>query len=147
MVIEVKMSHENKDTISALRSKGYRVTSQRLIVLDAVCENQGHTTIADILTSVNYMDSTIDPSTVYRALDVLRDAGLIIESDIEGTGKIYRVAGESGHHHLVCTSCGAILTIHQEDVAALITQVRNEYGFEIQTDHLVFNGVCKECQK
>lgn len=141
------MSHENKDYISALRSKGYRVTSQRLIVLDAVCENQGHATIADILVSVNNMDSTIDPSTVYRALDVLRDAELIVESEIEGTGKIYRVAGESEHHHLVCSACGAILTIHQEDVAPLIRQIRDEYGFEIQTDHLVFNGMCKVCQK
>lgn len=141
------MSHENKDYIRALRSKGYRVTSQRLIVLDAVCENQGHATIADILVSVNNMDSTIDSSTVYRALDVLRDAGLIVESEIEGRGKIYRVAGESEHHHLVCSVCGTILTIHQEDIAPIIRQIRNEYDFEIQTDHLVFNGMCKVCQK
>lgn len=140
------MSHENKDTISAFRDKGYRVTSQRLIVLDAVCENPGHATIAAILSSVDMMDSTIDPSTVYRALDVLRDVGLIVESEIEGTGKIYRVAGESEHHHLVCSTCGTILTIHQEDVATLIKEIRAEYGFEIQTDHLVFNGICQKCQ-
>ena len=141
------MSHENKDMIGALRSKGYRVTSQRLIVLDAICENQGHATIAEILISVNYMDSTIDPSTVYRALDVLQDAGLIVESEIEGTGKIYRVAGESQHHHLVCSTCGTILTIQQDDVLPLIQQLGEKYNFELQTDHLVFNGVCKICQQ
>ena len=140
------MSHEDKDYITALRTRGYRVTPQRLIVLDAVCEHQGHATVADILHSVNYMDSSIDPSTVYRALDVLRDAGLIVESEIDGKGKIYRIAGEADHHHLVCVSCGAMLTIHQHDVNPLIEHLRDEYSFKLQTDHLVLNGVCKDCQ-
>lgn len=141
------MSHENKDYIEALRARGYRVTPQRLIVLDAVCEHQGHATVADILAGVNYMDSTIDTSTVYRALDVLRDAGLIVESEIEGTGKIYRIAGESDHHHLVCVSCGTILMAQQVDIKPLIRHFREVYHFELQTDHLIFNGLCRNCQK
>ena len=92
------MTHEEKDYITILRSNGYRVTPQRLIVLDAVCEYTGHATLADIQATVNDMDSTIDRSTIYRALDVLREVGLIVESEIENVGKIYRVAGESDHH-------------------------------------------------
>lgn len=140
------MTHENKDYIEALRSKGYRVTSQRLIVLDAVCEHQGHATIGDIQASVNDMDPSIDRSTIYRSLDVLRDAGLVVESEIEGTGKIYRIAGESDHHHLACISCGKVLTIPQTDVEPLLNHFLETYGFEVQTDHLVLNGLCQDCQ-
>jgi len=140
------MTHENKDYIEALRSKGYRVTPQRLIVLDAVCASQGHATIADIHATVNHMDNTIDRSTIYRALDVLRDSGLIVESEIEGTGKVYRIAGESDHHHLVCSHCGKILTIQQDSIVPLFFHFQQEFGFQVQTDHLVFNGLCKDCQ-
>ena len=140
------MTHENKDTLTALRSKGYRVTPQRLIVLDAVCACGGHATIADIQRSVNYMDDTIDRSTIYRALDVLCDVGLIVESDIDSEGKIYRIAGESTHHHLVCTACGQVQTIPQSAIMPLLKQFQASYQFELATDHLVFHGLCEGCQ-
>ena len=139
------MSHEEKDYIKALRTKGYRVTPQRLIVLDAVCIHQGHATIGDIQASVKDMDCTIDRSTIYRSLDVLREVGLIVESEIEGTGKVYRVAGEATHHHLVCLGCGKELTIHQQDIEPLLNHFLVQYGFKVQTDHLVFNGFCSDC--
>src|SRR5690606_14295725 len=140
------MSHEEKDYITALRTKGYRVTSQRLIILDAICDHQGHATIADIQGSVNQMDNSIDRSTIYRSLDVLKEVGLVVEAEIEGIGKIYRIAGESNHHHLVCISCGKMFTIHQSDVEPLLQNVLDKYGFEIQTDHMIFNGFCGDCK-
>lgn len=140
------MSHEDIDYISALHSRGYRVTSQRLIVLDAVCEHQGHATITDIHASVKHMDDSIDRSTIYRSLEVLREVGLIVEADMEGVGKIYRIAGESNHHHLVCIVCGNILTIQQNDVEPLLQYLQDTYGFAVQIDHLVFNGYCSPCQ-
>ncbi|MBZ0301759.1 MAG: transcriptional repressor, partial [Anaerolineae bacterium] len=73
------MTHENSDYIQVLHEKGYRVTPQRLIVLDAVCACQGHATLADIHARVMDMDPTIDRSTIYRALSVLQKVGLIVE--------------------------------------------------------------------
>jgi Fur family ferric uptake transcriptional regulator len=141
------MTHEDKDYIQALRSRGYRVTPQRLIVLDAVCAHQGHATLADIQAKVHDMDPTIDRSTIYRTLDVLREVGLIVESEVGETGKVYSVAGEADHHHLVCLSCGAVLTVDGDAIAPLLSHIRDAYGFEVQTDHLVFNGVCEVCRR
>jgi len=141
------MTHEEKDYITILRSKGYRITPQRLIVLDAICEHNGHATLADIQSTVNHLDSTIDRSTIYRALDVLREVGLIVESEIENIGKVYRISGESDHHHLVCVSCGTVLSISHDSAEPLLQHLLKEYGFELLADHLVFNGLCKDCQK
>jgi len=140
------MTHENKDYIEMLRSKGYRVTPQRLIVLDAVCALDGHAMLPQILLTVNAMDDTIDRSTVYRALDVLQEVGLIIESDLVNEGKIYRVAGESNHHHLVCLSCNNVSTISSEELDPLFVQIRDKYDFSVQAEHLVLKGLCKDCQ-
>lgn len=139
------MTHEEKDYIHILRSNGYRVTPQRLIVLDAVCAHQGHATLADIQAIVNDMDPTIDRSTIYRALDILSEVGLIVESEIATSGKVYRIAGESHHHHLVCRVCGNVLTIDAESIAPFFQHLQDAYGFEVQADHLIFNGVCKKC--
>lgn len=141
------MTHENKDYISALHSRGYRVTLQRLIVLDAVCEQGDHATLADIQATVYDMDPTIDRSTIYRALDVLKEVGLIVESEIGETGKVYSIAGEANHHHLVCLSCGKVITVAGNTIKSLFESFEEEYGFAVQADHLVFNGLCANCRE
>lgn len=139
------MTHENQDYIQALHAKGYRVTPQRLIVLDAVCAHQGHATLADIQAAVNEMDPTIDRSTIYRALDVLKEVGLVVESEISESGKVYRIAGESDHLHLECLACHQILTVRLDAISAFLQHFRDTYGFDVQADHLVLKGFCQSC--
>lgn len=139
------MSHEGKDYIQILHSRGYRVTSHRLIVLDAICELAGHATIADIRAKVNALDNTISLSTVYRALAVLTDAGLVVESEIQDGHKVYRIAGEAKHHHLICQSCGSVQTIAQEVLTPLLQAILADYGFTVIADHLGLKGFCCLC--
>jgi Fur family transcriptional regulator, ferric uptake regulator len=141
------VSHENRDYVEILRSRGYRVTSQRLIVLDAVCELQGHTTLADIQAKVMNMDPSIDRSTIYRALDVLCAVGLVVQSEIGDQGKVYKIAGESDHHHLVCQVCGAVITVPHAVLAPLLVTIRYEYGFQVSVDHLSLPGLCSNCRR
>lgn len=140
------MTHENKDYIKALRSKGYRVTPQRLIVLDAVCDHHGHATLADIQAAVYEMDPTIDRSTIYRSLDVLQEVGLIVGAEVGDAGKIYRVAGEADHLHLECLSCNQMMTIDLNEITPFIQHILETYGFTIQSDHLVLKGFCDKCR-
>jgi Fur family ferric uptake transcriptional regulator len=139
------MTHETLDYVSALRSKGHRVTPQRLIVLDAVCDVGGHATIGEIQLRVKELDLTIDPSTIYRALDVLCEVGLVTVSEFPDTGKVYKIAGESAHHHLVCQSCGAILTVDADIFESAFQRIYKETGFRARADHLALTGVCREC--
>jgi Fur family transcriptional regulator, ferric uptake regulator len=140
------MSHENRDYIQILRSHGYRVTPQRLIILDAVCELNGHANIADIQAKVLEMDSSIDRSTIYRALEVWCVVGLVVESEIGDQGKVYKIAGESDHHHLVCQSCGTVITVPNTVLQPLLDTIHTEYGFQINIDHLTLPGLCPNCQ-
>lgn len=141
------MSHEDKDYIKALHARGFRVTPQRLIVLDAVCALRGHARLADIQAKVLDMDPSVDRSTVYRALEVLCAAGLIVESEIGDEGRVYKIAGDSDHHHLVCQSCGAVITVPQALLAPVLDTIQVTYGFRVNVDHLTLPGLCLECQQ
>ena len=138
------MSHENIDYIEKLRARGYRVTPQRLIVLDAICEIAGHASLSQITERVAYLDPSIDKSTIYRALDVLCQVGLATQTAIEPQGKVYSIAGGQ-HHHLSCQSCGAVLTISDEEFEAFQREIMQKHGFKIQSEHLAFKGLCGEC--
>jgi Fur family ferric uptake transcriptional regulator len=139
------MSHEEKDYIQLLRSHGYRVTPQRLIVLDAVCEVGGHATLGAVMARVKMLDPTIDLSTIYRALDVWVEVGLVVVSDMGEEGKVYKIAGDSAHHHLICQSCGKVLTIRTDELKPLLDQLQAQYGFVVRADHLSLPGLCSDC--
>lgn len=139
------MSHENQDYIQILRDNGYRVTPQRLIVLDAICDIGGHAEISQIMARVNFLDNTIDKSTVYRAIDVLMEVGLIVMTELENQTRVYNIAG-SDHHHLVCRECGGVITISDCDLTSFITHIQAKYGFRIEDEHLAFKGLCETCQ-
>lgn len=141
------MAHEERDYFQILREQGYRVTPQRLTVLDAVCDIDGHPTISDIYSRVKELDPTIDQSTIYRALDVLCSVGLVVVSEIGDRGKVYKIAGATQHHHLVCAVCGAVLTIDNKMLQPLFEHIRIQYGFEVGTDHLALTGRCRQCRQ
>ena len=51
------MSHQKIDLADLLHQKGYRMTAQRQMVLDAVCEADGHATPEEIWDLVHYVQS------------------------------------------------------------------------------------------
>jgi Fe2+ or Zn2+ uptake regulation protein len=51
------MSHQEIDYVDIMRSNGLRVTSQRLLILDAICEGHGHTTLGHIYARVRQKGS------------------------------------------------------------------------------------------
>ncbi|MBZ0295901.1 MAG: transcriptional repressor [Anaerolineae bacterium] len=138
------MSHEERDYIKQLHKHGFRVTLQRLIVLDAVCDVGGHATIASIFKRVEDLDPTIDQSTIYRALDVLTEAQLVVSSVIDGT-RVYEIAASTPHHHLVCKRCGEMQPLSQEMVQPLLERIQKESGFRVEPDHLILPGICSKC--
>lgn len=141
------MSHEEQDYIARLHKYGFRVTVQRLMVLDAVCDIGGHATLSAISQRVEELDPSIAPSTIYRALDVLLEAKLIVSSEIDGIGKVYEIAGEMPHHHLVCKQCGDVQMLTHDAVRPFLNHLRNEYGFCVEMNHLTLSGLCRSCLK
>lgn len=139
------MTHNSIDYVEVMRAKGCRVTAQRLIILDAVCEVGGHATFGDIYRRVKATDPSIDQSTIYRNLDVLTSIGLIVSAEIGDQGTVYEIAGQTPHHHLVCKVCGDVQQIGPDKLQALVEGLRRDYGFVMQLDHLVLSGVCAHC--
>ncbi|GAA3051019.1 hypothetical protein GCM10020000_35180 [Streptomyces olivoverticillatus] len=64
------------DWQSDLRRRGYRLTPQRQLVLEAV-DRLEHATPDDILTEVRKTAGGVNISTVYRTLELLEELGLV----------------------------------------------------------------------
>lgn len=140
------MTHDLLHWEDRLWEAGYRVTRQRAMILDAVCAGDGHTPFGEIYMRVRQTDRSIDRSTVYRALHLFVELGLVLPADTGGDETYYEVARTEPHHHLVCRECGQQWEISDAALQAMFGEVEQRHGFQVATDHLVLFGRCAECR-
>jgi len=130
-----------------IRRKGYRLTPQRQMILDAVREAQGHCTPDEVFARVQRKSSAVNRATVYRTLDFLLRIGLVTTAHVQNNQVIYEMAGQSPHHHLVCQHCQKVTQISHELVQPLFDRIEQEQGFEVHTDHFMIFGLCAHCRQ
>ncbi len=140
------MTHQQLHWEDILRRAGHRATRQRGIILDAVCSGGGHTSFGDVYARVQQRDSTLDRSTVYRALKVFVDTGLVVAADTGDGETYYEITHSEPHHHLVCRLCGAEQEIDHSVLRAVVHRVDAQHDFAVVTDHLVLFGYCARCR-
>jgi Fur family ferric uptake transcriptional regulator len=141
------MSHHRWNYPKLMHERGFRVTPQRQLILDAICEGDGHTTPEEIYERVHAKSPAINRATVYRTLDFLCELRLVVAADIGGGRKVYEIAGEAPHHHLVCRRCGAVEQIGHDTVRSLFARIEREHHFVVDMDHLALFGLCHKCRR
>lgn len=140
------MSHDLPTIANQLREAGYRVTPQRQIILDAVCELGGHVTPEEVFARITEIAPTINQATVYRTLHFLSEQRIVTVTQL-GDGRIgYELAGHEPHHHLVCRDCGVTIELPHNIVHQLYDNAMKDYNFAIDMDHISFFGLCNRCQ-
>ena len=127
-----------------LRLRGYRLTPQRQLVLEAV-QRLGHATPEAIATEVRRTASGVNITTVYRTLELLEQLGLVWHTHLDHGAPTYHPANER-HLHAVCRECGDISDVSPDVVAGVVRQLADERGFAVDVGHLTFFGICAKCQ-
>ena len=128
-----------------LRARGYRVTPQRQLVLEAVAR-LGHATPEEIGAQVQQTARGVNISTIYRTLELLEQIGMVTHTHLGHGAPTYHLATDADHVHLVCRDCGRITEIGPDAIRPLITALEERHGFETDVGHLTVFGRCQECR-
>ncbi|MEV5824885.1 Fur family transcriptional regulator [Spirillospora sp. NPDC052242] len=128
-----------------LRAKGYRVTPQRQLVLEAVTSLE-HGTPEEICTEVQRTARGVNISTVYRTLELLEELGLVKHAHLGHGPPNYHLAAEAEHIHLVCRGCHTVEDVDPAVAEGLAALLERDQGFETDVHHLTVYGRCKECR-
>ena len=139
------MSHQTIDYVRRMHERGFRVTPQRQLILDAICEGGGHAAPDEIYARVR-RKAAVNRATVYRNLDFLSEMHLVTSTDVGQGSKVYEIACAAPHHHLVCQKCGEVAQIDHTLVKAFFAKIERECQFTVETDHLALFGVCQACR-
>jgi Fur family transcriptional regulator, ferric uptake regulator len=138
------MSHI-QDIASRLAQCGCRMTPQRLMILETIEKSRGHISAEEIYDDIRESHPSLNVSTVYRTLELLKELGFVTETRM-GDGCVrFHSAGHEHHHHLVCSKCGAVSELSEGELVPLGETLSQKYGFKADLHHLAIFGCCKKC--
>jgi Fur family ferric uptake transcriptional regulator len=132
------------DWQAELRARGYRLTPQRQLVLEAV-GTLGHATPEDIATAVRETASGVNISTVYRTLELLEELGLVQHTHLGHGAPTYSVASDDDHVHLVCRDCGGVQEADSALLDDVVRRLSADVGFTVDVGHFAVFGRCRGC--
>jgi Fur family ferric uptake transcriptional regulator len=127
-----------------LRARGLRLTAPRQLVLHAVRE-LGHATPEQVHGAVCQVAAGVNITTVYRALELLEELGLVTHTHLSHGSPTYHAADADQHVHLVCRGCGGIQELPPELLQPLAATLRAQRGFLVDIGHVALFGLCAAC--
>lgn len=134
------------DLASALRSKGMRVTPQRLAVLEAVARGGKHPCAEEVYRRVREAVPNISLATVYKALNDLRGVGEL--KAVAVSGKIrYDVTGRAPHHHMICEACREVTDVEADEIRLADLPKPSGKNFRVLETEVIYRGICRKCER
>jgi Fur family transcriptional regulator, stress-responsive regulator len=132
------------DPSEILRARGLRVTAQRIAVLRAVSDAP-HVTADVVAAAVSRGIGSISIQSVYDALGILTDKGLLRRIQPAGSPARYENRVGDNHHHLVCRACDRMIDVDcAVGVAPCLTAIE-DHGYEVDEAEVIYWGRCPDC--
>jgi Fur family zinc uptake transcriptional regulator len=130
------------------RERGERLTPMRRQVLEKLAASHRPLGAYEIIELVGTEGARPAPITIYRALDFLRDNGLIhrIESRNAFLACINNHASGAPVVFLICEHCGAVGEAASSAVAESLTAAAKNAGFTPKNPVIEITGTCAHCK-
>ncbi|WP_236913278.1 Fur family transcriptional regulator [Clostridium sp. Cult1] len=133
------------------KEEGYKLTTQRRAILDAIIENhEKHLNPEEVydIVKINYPEIGI--ATVYRTLQLLEKLNIIYRVNFDDGYNRYELNCDSDnhhHHHLICLRCGKVMEVKLDLLENLENEIEIENSFKIVDHNVKFFGYCADCQQ
>lgn len=137
----------SETSAAALQRAGQRLTPQRMAIADALARTGKEATVQELYEQVRRRHPYIGRATVFRAVDMLVDAGLAQRLERPGHVSAYVWCAPGHHHHLICTTCRAVEELDETAVAPLLETIAKRRGFRVDHAALDFYGECRDCRR
>ena len=133
-----------QDIREKFRRSGYTLTSQRRAVLEALEEAQGHPSAEDIYLIVKKKNPRVALGTVYQALSVLEEIGVVGSKHWSESPTRYDLNLEP-HLDIRCAGCGEVSEVPGVELGELEESIQNNTSYKVTRTRMVVEGLCPSC--
>ena len=133
--------------VEKLRTRGHRITPQRLAILKVLVASEAHPSVDQVYDQVKAAFPTTSLATVYKTVSIVKAMGEALELEFSQGSNRYDGKKPYPHPHVICTQCQKIIDYETVEIDAMVTKIKQATGFEIDNHRLDFYGICTTCQK
>jgi len=130
-----------------LKDHGLPVTKQREAIGQVVFTSAEHLSVDEVEDRLRHGGVRIGKATIYRTLDLLVRARLVVEHDFGEGFKRYQHRLSQEPVHLICLECGKVLESQSWEVQDVQARITQQHGFRPTRHKLEIHGLCRECQE
>jgi Fur family transcriptional regulator, ferric uptake regulator len=131
-----------------LQQQGLKLTSEREALVREIFSIHYHFEADELLFKMKQNSVKISRATVYRTLELLVKSGLVRRVHLGEDHYHYEhVSGHSHHDHLVCTTCGAVIEFHDEELERRQREICERKKFTPTFHNLQILGLCDACRR
>ncbi|MDQ6812096.1 MAG: helix-turn-helix domain-containing protein [Actinomycetota bacterium] len=129
-----------EEAIRAVRGRGMRLSTTRRLVLEALFAAEGPVSAPELAQGLG-----IEPTSVYRNLEVLERHGLIRHVHLGHGPGLYALVGRHEVEYLYCEHCGEATPLAPEQLEPVRTHIKDGFGYEVRFTHFAIVGLCPRC--
>ena len=114
--------------------KNIKLTENRRIIAGVISDSQDHPDVEEVYRRASKINPKIGIATVYRAVNMFEELGVIAKHDFGGKGKARyeKLEGEEDHHdHLIDITNDEVHEFFSEELEKLKDKIAREKGFEL----------------
>ena len=135
------------EKITKLKELGFKLTPQRIAVVEFLEGNKSHPSVNDIYESVKQKYPTISLATVYNTVETLVKNNMLLELPLTKDKSNYD-PDTSLHDHAYCINCGKIIDVKSDDIKPEISADR--FGLKdckIVSVRKTYDIICEKCMR
>ncbi len=131
-----------------LAKHNLKQTKQRKLIVEFFLSMKNHVDAEELYELARKKGTNIGLATIYRTLNLLKDAGLVDQSSFVNGRAVYEILEPGTHHdHLVCTKCGKVIEFSNDKIEELQIEVARTHGFRLSSHRLDLYGTCASCSR
>ncbi len=133
-----------EDVMELLREGGFRITPQRVAIVEHIIKADEHPSADCIHKAVKKIYPMIGLSTVYKTLEMLKEKKLVSEIDVDGQARFD--SHTKDHINMVCMKCGRIDDVDEKSIKRIQTRAARKSGYQIVRNSFEMIGYCAKCK-
>lgn len=113
--------------------KNIKLTENRRLVARVIAESSDHPDVEEVYGRASKINPKIGIATVYRAVNMFEELGVIAKHDFGGRGRARyeKLEAEDHHDHLIDITTDEVHEFFSEELEKLKEKVARDHGFEL----------------
>ena len=146
--MDQQVQHRVEEMRSSLSSLGVSITRRRAKMLEVLASTDRHPSVNELHAEVRRWYPSTSLATIYNTIEILKEAGQILELEFSGSANRYDGRRPSSHPHLICLQCEAIEDMDlPESGADRLDLLSDATGYRLVRERTDYYGICPDCQQ